>query len=164
MARHESDREELLSEAIALIRRAELAVPGEPEHVICGFHRDGRLSVYFGPDPVYHFDADGRLRRAYAGGRLYRTQGTTLARLTRVRTPAATELHRHDLNDEELAAFRESLRQRLARLADCLGAAATTTIQQIPPDDDRLRPDAHAVVSRILERGPELAPPITGKR
>jgi hypothetical protein len=113
MARQESDREDLMREATALVRRVELDVPGEPEPVVCGFHADGRLSVYFGSDPVYHFDPEGRLRRAFVDGHLFRTQGTTLACLTRVRTHAVTELRRRDLNPEELAAFFREMRGRI---------------------------------------------------
>ncbi|MEZ6044739.1 MAG: hypothetical protein R3C11_03990 [Planctomycetaceae bacterium] len=45
----------------------------------------GAAFLYLGPDPVYHFDAAGRLKRAYVEGLLYRTQESTLARLERLR-------------------------------------------------------------------------------
>jgi len=61
-------------------------VPGEPENVIARFRADGSPSIYFGSDPVYHFDEAGRLRRAFVEEQLFRTQGDTLARLTRTRT------------------------------------------------------------------------------
>jgi hypothetical protein len=89
MARTEADREDLMAEAVALVRRVELALPGQDEPLVCGFRRDGSFSVYVGQDPVFHFDSRLRLRRAYRGGKLYRTQGDTLAELTRVRRPKA---------------------------------------------------------------------------
>ena len=84
MARQEVDREDLIAEAVALRRRIELALPGCDNPVVAGYRSTGALSLYFGADPVYQFDERGRLRRAFVGGHLYRTQGTTLAELTRV--------------------------------------------------------------------------------
>ncbi|MGH7129995.1 MAG: hypothetical protein ACREJB_15520, partial [Planctomycetaceae bacterium] len=83
-----------MREATALARRVEIVCPDETEPVIAGVREDGTLSVYFGADPAYHFDASGRLRRAFAAGCLYRTQGHTLARLLRRRTASVVELLR----------------------------------------------------------------------
>src|SRR5262245_19900425 len=105
MSRHEADREDLMAEATALARRVKLSVPGEVERVVAGFRATGRLSIYFGGEPVYHFDAEGRLRRAFVNGLLYRTQGTTLARLRRERSAEVTELRRRDLSPTELRQF-----------------------------------------------------------
>ncbi len=69
MARDESSREDLLREATALVERIEL-VPHATDpliaasdlfdkHIVAGFRRDGALSVFFGEDPVYHFNAEG---------------------------------------------------------------------------------------------------------
>ena len=118
MAQNESDREDLMAEATALRRRVELQVPSETEHTIAGFRDDGRFSLYFGPDPVYHFDGEGGLRRAYLDGKLYRTQGTTLARLTRNRTEQATLLRRNDLSELELQEFLHAMRCRLQNLQE----------------------------------------------
>lgn len=97
MARAESDREDLFAEATAFVRRAELTVRGIGEPIVFGSKRDGAWSIYFGTDPVFHFDPGGRLKRAFAGGRLYRTQGDTLAELTREQTAGETILRRRDL-------------------------------------------------------------------
>ncbi|MCH7988877.1 MAG: hypothetical protein IID46_06955 [Planctomycetes bacterium] len=71
MARQESDREDLMSEAVALVRRCECETADENDSVISGFRKCGSLSLYFGSDPVYHFDNNARLRRAFRGGFLY---------------------------------------------------------------------------------------------
>ena len=63
MARHETDREDLMREATALERRCELQVPGMSQTVIAGLRADSRLSIYFGAHSVYHFDDALRLRR-----------------------------------------------------------------------------------------------------
>ena len=41
MARRESDREDLLREATALVERAELTIEGFDEPIVVGFRRDG---------------------------------------------------------------------------------------------------------------------------
>lgn len=165
MARHESDREDLMREATGLPRRVSLALPGSAEPVVAGFRRSGALSVYFGPDPVYQFDAAGGLRRAYADGFLYRTQGSTLARLERQRSEAAVTLSRHDLAPPELAAFLQSMADRLRGLRDHLTGADATVIARVPTGD----PVERAVLdflNRLLPREglPALAPAVPGKR
>lgn len=165
MARQESDREDLMREATALVRRAEMTYPGriEGEPVIAGFRRDGRLSVYFGADPVYQFDDQHRLRRAYVAGFLYRTQGETLARLHRQRTAEETLLLRHDLDLSELAEFRQSAMQTLMELQNALDADEVQILAQIPQDEDLLN-DLQSALAAILKQHLPLGPPIPGKR
>src|SRR5687768_8047260 len=101
MSRTESDREDLLREATALVERAELQVAGLGEPIVVGFRRDGAASFFFGADPVYQFNAAGELRRAYVGGLLYKAEQGELVALRRERTPAETALVRHDLSAAE---------------------------------------------------------------
>ena len=92
MARVEADHEDLLKEAVALVRRMEFQPIGGVEAVIVGFRESGWLSIYIGADRMYQFDELGRLRRAYIDGLLYRTQGTALAQLRRQLTRVMGEL------------------------------------------------------------------------
>lgn len=165
MARQESDREDLMREATALVRRAELVYPGcDPaDPLIAGFRRDGRLALYFGADPVYQFDAEHRLRRAFVTGFLFRTQGETLARLTRHRGPAETQLLREDLNSTELAAFRETAKRYLVPLGKALESGSCQVLQRIPDGDD-ICGDLRRAIAEILDREIPLAPAIPGKR
>ena len=163
MARHEADREDLMREATALVRRVEFRVPGVEEPVVAGWRATGWLSVYFGSDPVYHFDAEGRLRRAFVAGELYRSQGMTLARLRRGRTTDATLLERSDLSAGELAAFVGDAARRLTRLRDSLGRGEAVVTRQVP-DEGSLTEALRGAVERILESGVGLAPAIKGKR
>ena len=64
MARHEEDREDLMKEATALVRRIEIQLNNDPEPVFAGYKRTGYLSIYLTPDRVYHFDEQNFLRRA----------------------------------------------------------------------------------------------------
>lgn len=132
MARTESDREDLMREAIALRERAELSCEGYPDSIVCGFRENGALSIYFGQDPVYQFDSDGLLRRAYVDGFLFRSQQTTLARLRRERTENQTLLVRTDLGPAELLQFRETMLDSLRRLHAALSNSRFTVISAVP--------------------------------
>lgn len=127
MARQEDDRENLLREATALKERVAWVVPGEPGLVIAGLRSDGRLSVYFDGDPALHFDAEGRLRRAFVGGDLYRSEGDHLSRLTRSRQPDHTGLIRHDPRPDESQALLTTLLTRLMHLTAAIEAGAART-------------------------------------
>lgn len=163
MARDESDREDLLREAVALTRRAEFTLCDESEPVFAGFKRDGSLSVYFGADPVFQFNPEGRLRRAYAGGFLFRTQGHTLARLERVRMETETILHRHDLSPEELGGFLSGMRADLDALRQKICERRFETVNQIPEDGDVIAAIL-AGIDAALSAEPPLAPAIPGRR
>ena len=127
MARVESDREDIFAEASALTRRAELLLGGATEPTVFGVKEDGAWSIYFGTAPVFHFDPEGRLKRAFVDGRLYRTQAATLAKLTRERTTNETVLKRSDLTAGERDAFVASVRSRLSELLSAIN------------DDDRVQ-------------------------
>ena len=65
MARSPHRREDLLAEATAMTERGELNWEGEPELCVIGFRPTGAASIYFGEQPVLHFDPRGRLRRMF---------------------------------------------------------------------------------------------------
>jgi hypothetical protein len=162
MARRESDREDLMRKAVVLVRRCECETADENDSVISGFRKCGSLSLYFGTDPVYHFDSSARLRRAFGGGCLFRTQGTTLARLERVRTDSVTELRRHDLTDGELRAFLVTMRTRLQNFSAALEAGNYRLLKQVPSAEP-IVPELVGALKRILLTTELLAPPISGK-
>lgn len=168
MARQESDREDLFAEAISLTRRVEtspLPIAGRAASPwIAGWRTSGNLSLYLGPDVVYHWDASARLRRAYCDGFLYRTQGTTLARLHRDRTTTETQLVRHDLTPEELARFRQTAQQHIRECQATLATTPDIITRREPADDPQLLPDLLQNLQRTLTAEPWLAPPIVGKR
>lgn len=163
MSRDESDRDDLFAEGTALRQRIELVLSGAPEPVVAGCRADGAWSIYFGADPCYHFDADGRLRRAYADGYLYRTQGNTLARLNRVRTDEAVELQRKDLSVEECAAFVDAMRLRLEGLCRKIAGGAAECRRRLPQDVD-VAARLSVAVEHILASGPQLSPAIPTRR
>lgn len=132
MARHELDREDLMREATAYARRCLVRTEGSQTPLFVGFRGNGGMSLYFGDDPVYQFDGDGRLRRAFVDGRPLRSQGSTLAQLTRRRGERVSELLRHDLSRDELESFRRELCRRLRTLCDKLEGGAWESLESIP--------------------------------
>ena len=168
MARQESDREDLFSEAVALSQRAEFNLPpaanSSPAMLLIGQRDNGWLSLYIGADPVYHFDERNRLRRAYQEGLLFRSQGQTLSRMWRDRTATETILRRHDLSDVELAGFRAKLTADLSRLLTAWKLGELRVNRQSPADNLEL---PHHLWARLAECVPEhdwLAPAVPGRR
>src|SRR5213595_680144 len=115
-ARHESDREDLLREATALVERIELQIAGFDQPIVCGFRRDGSASFFFGPDPVYQFNTDCQIRRAFVGGKILKAEAGRLVALSRVRAASEVSLLRHELTENEILLFINDLRSNLQRL------------------------------------------------
>jgi hypothetical protein len=134
MARRESDREDLLREATALVERAELQIPGEPEPVTLGFRRDGSLSVFFGGEAVYQFNTAGELRRAYAGGLLYKAEHGRLVEMRRERSQTEVALVRRELSTEQTASFLAAAQNRLAQLSQRLESGQFQVLGKVPAD------------------------------
>ncbi len=163
MARREADREDIMREALALRRRVSLSVPGSDESVVCGVRANGCWSFYLDPDQVYQVDDELRLRRAYVEGFLYRTQGTTLARLHRDRSDVETTLVRTDLTPVELAQFLAQTASELQQLLNLLQTGEAQVIETIPSDAD-VRGELQATLSRLLSAPIVLAPAINPRR
>lgn len=163
MSRNEADRDDLLAEVVALTRRVELRTPSYEESVVAGFRANGWLSLYFGSDPMYQFDESGRLRRAFVGGLLYRTQGTTLAQLRRERSASETTLLRRDLTESELVDFQRIVREAIEALQQHLVTRQATILRQVPTEDTRLMGDIAVALDRTLHSTTFLAPAIPGK-
>ncbi|MGE3314179.1 MAG: hypothetical protein AB7O26_03610 [Planctomycetaceae bacterium] len=162
MARIESDREDLMREATALRRRVEFVIRGEPVVIVAGFRDDGSLSVYFDAE-MLQFDSANRLRRAFYDGRLYRTQGDSLARLKRFRSADESSLQRHDLTSAELASFLETIAARIQSLDVALQEQQVQVKRSIPDRIEVLGEVAERVAS--IAAGPiALAPPINARR
>ena len=163
MARHESDREDLMQEATGLARRVEWQVPFVSDPVVAGFKKNGACSVYFGAEPVLQFDPAGCLRRAFFEGFLFRTQGNTLARLQRSRASVETQLVRHDLDDSELAAFRVQACSWLRLLLQAIDLGEAVRLRQVPEGDEVIL-DLCVALRAALSEGLPLAAAIAGKR
>ncbi len=165
MARQESDREDLMAEATALRPRIELTRRRDPVRVVAGRRAGGGWSVYFGADPVFHFDDEGRLRRAYVEDNLYRTQGTTLAELTRMRTENETRLQRRDLSATERNDFLTRMRHDINGLNEDLQAGDLTVLRCVADVPSSVVLDElRRFLQRVINVGTLLAPRISGKQ
>ena len=160
MARVESDREDLLHEAVALVRRIELQPFEGGPAMIVGFRSTGWLSIYFGQDRMYQFEEHGRLRRAYVDGLLYRTHGSFLAQLQRQRTDTETILARQDLTGKALAEFQACTLANVRRLQNMIRQNGMTITRQIPADDPALCGEVLDFLDLILDSSEFLAPSI----
>jgi len=138
MTRREVDKEDLLREATALVQRAELELLGDlaVPHVIAGFRHKGAASFFFGADPVYHFNEDGELRRAYCDGLLIKANDGKLFSLRRERRQGEIQLLRHDFTDAEQNEFVQRMQNALADLRMALESSRYKVVQQEPRDAD----------------------------
>jgi hypothetical protein len=141
MAREESEREDLLREATALVERIELA-PAQSrydKHVVIGFRADGAMSLYFDTDPVYHFNRNGELRRAFCDGKLIKAEKQRLISMQRLRQLGEVVLLRHEMSNEEQTSFVFKMLRRLRSLQQQCTAGELVSVGQVPDDADVLR-------------------------
>ncbi|MGC3969373.1 MAG: hypothetical protein QM775_19040 [Pirellulales bacterium] len=137
MAREEADREDLLREAVALVRRIELRVAiGSSATVTVGYRRNGAISLFFDADPVWQFNAAGELRRGYVAGKLLKADRGQLVEMTRVRTAAETQLLARDLTADESETVLTSAGEQLSQLLATLQTGRFEIVGQVPPEAD----------------------------
>jgi len=152
MARSEQDREDILREATALVQRIELELPGQAEPVIVGFRRDGSASLFFGADPVFQFNSQRQLRRAFVAGTLIKAERGRLVSLDRRRTATRVELLRTELNDPSATALLTAAAAAVRSLDGHLRDGSYQTRGQVPESVD--------VAARVRDWIAGLAEPI----
>lgn len=145
MARNESPREDLIAEATALIERIEFTNPVDNTIIFAGFKRTGGLSLYLGEDPVYQFNDQGRLRRAFKSNLLYRSNGMTLTQLNRVRTATETILETTDLSLDQRDAFLNEMTTSLSDFLTLLHSNQLTIGRHVSSSNQ----SANTVIARI---------------
>jgi hypothetical protein len=135
MARDEHDRENLLGDATAYVRRIEFR-DAEGREVFAGFRTNGGASVYVDQDPVYHFTSQGELRRAYIAGELIKSVGGQLVAMHRERTPGEVQLVSRPLDEVTSKALLLNMEAQLTLLADSLRNQSLTVVGSVPADVD----------------------------
>ncbi len=169
MTRQESDKEDLIQEATALVERAEIECEGWSKIITVGFFQDGRCAVYFDQDLFYQFDDRGLLRRAFEAGFLYRSQGSGLAQLDRRRTTGVNTdsvpviLDRLDLSVSQLQDFRERMTVRVLRLRDAIAKEQYCVRRAVTPDGD-IPAGTLPLFNAVLRHGTEFVAPPAGPR
>ncbi|HUG67676.1 MAG TPA: hypothetical protein VMM76_07985 [Pirellulaceae bacterium] len=136
MARKEEDREDLMREATALVRRVELRLPGDSQTCLVGFRRGGEASVFVGTDPVFQFNAAGELRRGFWNGRLVKAEGSRLVYLERRRTETEVQLVRQKFTAAQTTEFLQLAMETLNRLRRALHHGDLDILQQVPLELD----------------------------
>ena len=159
MARVDTEREDLLREATALVERVELCLPDRDESLVAGFRRDGSASFFFGPDPVYQFNSRGQLRRAFVRGLLYKADQGHLYEMRRERTETEVQLVSRPLSEEETTAFLADARMHLVILHAALSTGRFNLVGQVPENGEvgsQLATWLGAVPAEIsIARGPK---------
>jgi hypothetical protein len=117
VARRVESKENLLRDARALTPRVLLRIPldGAEVEVLAGFRGDS-LSLYFGEDPVYHFNAAGELRRAYAEEQLIKAEAGRLVFMRRVARDDETVLERRATDAAAEQQFFAEMQRRVEHL------------------------------------------------
>jgi hypothetical protein len=149
------DREDLLRDARALVPRVQIqaTLSGRRVSLFAGFRGDA-LSLYYNADPVFHFNAEGELRRAFLDGRLVKAEASRLVAMERVFTPTSVELHAEEVSADAQAALLVDLAARLTELRDVLAAGDYALDGQVPPDGDTI---ARLAAWLAPERRPTVA-------
>ena len=170
MAQNESDREDLMREAVSLIKRIECRQDSRPDPVVLGLNALGWLFVYPAGELMYRFDEQGRLRRAFVEGILYRSAGTALSMLQRQRTYEQTGVNnvmktvllRRDLTPAELSLFRLRMSYELAVVRAAV--EPDRVLRQHPADGVSVLAEIQLRLLGVVETEEFLAPAIVRRR
>lgn len=114
MALEDHDREDLLRDACAMVERGECCMAGR--QVVVGFRDRGQLSLYCGPDPVFQFNADRQLRRAYFQGRKIAADQGQLVEVVQKTRGGKVELVKVPVDQETRNCLMESLKEWLSKI------------------------------------------------
>ena len=133
MARDAHDREDLLRDARGLSPRVQLEMTFSADVVeLFAGYRGESLSLYFGQDLAFHFNARGELRRAFASELLLKADGGRLVAMRRERTEAESLLVSRVLDDDAAAELLGDLQRRLRNLAELLAAGDYGVVGEVP--------------------------------
>lgn len=136
MALIEQDREDLFRDGRAMVVCGEADIDGD--HCVVGFRKSGALSLYFGPDVVFQFDQQSRLRSVFLDGERYTADAGQLQHVARLNRGAKLTIRRETLPRDETQRILRLLGQHLARLRVAIAEPAVswrvrgTTIEQWP--------------------------------
>ncbi len=98
--------------------------------IFAGF-KAGAFSLYYGDEPIFHFDLAGRWQRAYLGGAHFlKSLDTTVKSIVRVREGANLVLKRKTLSYEQVSDLDHQIRQAAIDLIDGLAFAK---LQRVDP-------------------------------
>jgi len=116
--------------------------------IFAGF-KAGAFSLYYGDEPIFHFDLEGRWQRAYLDGIHYlKALDTTVRAIDRVREGSNLVLRRRTLGYAEVSDLDQQIRQVALDLIDRLSA---DRLLRVDPQGESLRLDSETLRD-FLER------------
>lgn len=147
MAINPKQREDLMREATAYIRRALIRDAQTGESIFVGLRQNGGWSIYFGEDPVIQFDAQSRLRRLHFENQNYAANNGKLCLLQREQRGGRVEIQRIYSADAERRVL-EDCHKRLRELAESMLRNAIEVVDRFPVDDLKLIADMAESIGR----------------
>ena len=157
MAREESDREDLIADAVALVNRAEFAVKFIDDPVVVGYRKDGSVSFYFGQDEVYQFNSRLELRRGHLQDQLIKSENGTLYSMVRKRTDSSVKLVSRPFSEPDTDQFLQQLAGRLQDLRAELASGLTATRQVREDDHSNLESMVLQTIDTLLDQSIKVA-------
>lgn len=122
--------------------------PSQGDPIFAGF-KPGAFSLYFGDEPIYHFDREGRWQRAFVAGTHYlKGLDATVQAIDRVREGENLVLRRRTLAYAESSDLDAQVRSAALDTLDALGSDDVERVE--PPS--RARPLSADSLRDILER------------
>jgi len=112
MALEEHPREDLLRDGVTMPVRGRWLAP-DGQSVFVGFRSNGQMSLYLGEDPVYQFNTQHALRRAFVAGQRYAAEAGRLQRLTAPIRGSRLQFQHVLLDDVTSAGFLAECEARL---------------------------------------------------
>lgn len=117
--------------------------------IFAGF-KQGAFSLYYGDEPIYHFDREGRWQRAYHNGVHYlKGLDTTVQSIDRVREGQNLVLKRRTLPYAEASDLDAAIRATALDLIETLGS---DRLERVDPPSGKATPLSSESLRDFLER------------
>jgi hypothetical protein len=138
MARQSHHREDLLRDATALSPRIllQVVIQGQPCEVFAGFREPESLAIYFDDDPIYQFNSQGELRRAFVAGSIIKADKGQLVAWERSETFDQTAMLSRRLSADATNGLTNVMLARFAELKASISNDNSKIVGQVPPDGD----------------------------
>ncbi|HEV3163022.1 MAG TPA: hypothetical protein VGZ22_03195 [Isosphaeraceae bacterium] len=148
----QTEAECLLQTGAMYTRRLGLRPTSRPHDLVFAGLKHGAFSIYFGDEPIYHFDLEGRWQRAFVEGVHYlKGLDNSVDAIDRVREGANLVLHRRALSFAETGDFDASVRSMAIRLISDLESGGLEPIAPPSPTASISRDDLRGFLDRVVE-------------
>ena len=142
MAREPSDREDLLRDAVGIPHRVEFRIDQDEPSIVIGFRPNGAVSIYWGQDEHFQFNAAGQLRRAYWQEQLVKAERGRLVTMRREYQAERTVLLSRQMDQHETTHLFERLRVVIQQLTQAIANCQVEIVGVVSQDDRDVLSDA----------------------